>query len=49
MIQMQVSETPRDNRVVSINFSYRFGKQMNNSNQRKRSSNEEQNRVRTGD
>jgi iron complex outermembrane receptor protein len=38
----------RDNRVVSINFSYRFGKQMSN-NQRKRSSNEEQNRVRTGD
>jgi hypothetical protein len=38
----------RDNRVVSINFSYRFGKQMSN-NQRKRSSNEEQNRVRTGE
>lgn len=39
----------RDNRVVSINFSYRFGKQMNNGNQRKRSTSEEQNRVRTGD
>ena len=39
----------RDNRVVSINFNYRFGKQMNNNNLRKRSSSEEQNRVRTGE
>lgn len=39
----------RDLRVVSINFSYRFGKQMNNNNQRKRSTSEEQNRVRTGE
>lgn len=39
----------RDQRVFSINFSYRFGKQMNNNNQRKRSTSEEQNRVRTGD
>lgn len=39
----------RDNRVVSINFSYRFGKQMNNNNQRKRSSSEEQSRIGTGE